>query len=137
MQIPSLGRVDGGFSVGENDGGVRSCLIVIAYELLQLGCLVRSEVVGPAVADRLIEEFDGDMEGAGGPIGGGRSAWCRSGGEVGIGRGFALDGDVGWCGGLVKAAGRMRLSLRYCVAERRPVVTWPWLSPRMGSKIWT
>ncbi len=32
LQIQSLGGVDGGFSVGENDGGVRSFLIVVAYE---------------------------------------------------------------------------------------------------------
>ena len=33
-------RVDSGFSVGENDGGMRDSLIVIADELLRLGCLV-------------------------------------------------------------------------------------------------
>ena len=34
------GRVDGGFSVGENDGGVRGGLVVVVDELLRLGCLV-------------------------------------------------------------------------------------------------
>lgn len=49
LQITSQGRVDGGFSVGENDDRVRSCPFVIAHELLRLDSLVRSEVVGPAV----------------------------------------------------------------------------------------
>jgi len=31
-----------------------------------------------------------------------------------------------------KPGEEIRLSLRYCVAVSKPVVTWLWLSPRMG-----
>jgi hypothetical protein len=106
LRIPSLGRFDDGFSVGQNDGGVRGGLIVVADKLLCLGCLVGRQIVSPTEADGLVEEFDRDMEGAGSTVGGevvARGAGAR--GEVGIGHGFALDGNVGWCGGLVKAGG--------------------------------
>ena len=111
---------------------------VIAEEALRFHRLIRREITSPAETDWLVPEFHFHAERpyrvAGlDPITGKRSFIV----EVGIVGGLAHNGDVGFGGFLIEPLGRMRLSFRYPIADKSPVVTFPCASSRIGTKICT
>ena len=54
----SGGCVDSGVSVREDESRLCGGLLIVLDKALRFGCLIRGEVVSPAIADRLVKKLD-------------------------------------------------------------------------------